>query len=103
MSTVPELDFTSKYLTCLQVYRFLCYESFYSQAGDFNRYFQWSRVEIPAIKKFFGKMYLPSKTKHKVFLILNNKACFFDNKDDIPAGIDNPDKYIGFHLIEGKI
>lgn len=105
MKVVPKIKFTER-TRCDQVYNFLINESFDTEAKALDRSFIWEETSIANIKKFFKKMYLPSQTKQIVFLILNNKACYFNNKYDMPYNIsysDENNKYIGFHLLEDEI
>lgn len=104
MSIVPKIEFTTRY-KCRQIYEFLCYNKFVKEAIKLDDGFRWSSVKIIDIKKFFKTIQLPSEIKHKVFLILNNKACFFRNIVDMPDTISRnvENKYLGFNLLEGEI
>ena len=104
MKVVPKIKFT-KGARCRQVYNFLVSKNFDTEARALDRSFIWEEASIADIKKFFKKMYLPSQTKQIVFLILNNKACYFESLFDMPYNIaySDEDKYTGLHLLEGEI
>lgn len=89
-----------KYFTlgfkCEQVYHLLYDEGFYDEAKEFCRKVDWYHGELSNAKKFFKTISLPSDIKNQVFLILNNKACYYSDSDNI-YGV------AGFGLMRGIV
>lgn len=98
MSTVPRTEFTPTF-RCDQVYQFLFSEGFHNIADEFCRKVDWNN--LASSKVFLKKSSLPLAIKQKVFLILNNKACYFSSWFHAPTRYRR--SYIGFNLMGGEI
>ena len=69
-------------------------------ADEFCRKVDWNNIADAKI--FFRKLCLPSPIKQKVFLILNNKAGYFNTWFNVFT-LEGYHDYIGFNLMEDEI
>ena len=102
MKAMPYWEYTV-YQKCRQVYDLLVDAMLYDEARAFGNAFVWDDANIADVKAFFKKRDFHPSTKHKVFLILNNKACYFRAPRFIYiADNDKRELYVGYNLIEER-
>lgn len=87
-----------------QVYDLLVDGHFYDEAREFGNTFCWECANLADVKAFFKRKDLHPSAKQGIFMILNNKACYFhiaNHMFNFSSG--KSETYIGFNLIEGEI
>ena len=77
---------------------------FFKEAQKLDDSFNWGS-DFSSVKLYLKNLDLPSDIKNKVFLILNDKAYYFESEFEIKCymGMAATNIYLGFNLMKGKI